>query len=136
MRTPRGAMYCLSQPTGRTGTSMSSATTRARPFLHARDEPRAAAGVRRLHVMVSDPTMSETTTLLKAGTTDLVLSPRPATYRTATSPGPPHGLVWRNGHRPAADPASVHAIRTSSTYSPPRKNSSRKTPSAVKPHDS
>ena len=73
VRTPRGAVYCLSRPTGRTGTSMSSATTRARPFLHTRDEPRAAAGVRRLHVMVSDPTMSETTTLLKAATTDLVL---------------------------------------------------------------
>ena len=61
---------------------------------------------------------------------------RPRSYRTATSPGPPHGLVWRNGHRPTADPASVHAIRTSSTYRPPRKNSSRRTPSAVKPHDS
>ena len=72
VRTPRGTAYCLSRPTERTGTSMSSATTRARPFLHARDEPRAA-GLRRLRVMVSDQTMSETTTLLKAGTTDLVL---------------------------------------------------------------
>jgi proteasome accessory factor A len=70
---PRGAVYRLSRPTECTGTGMSSATTRAGPFLHARDEPRAAAGVRRLRVMVSDPTMSETTTLLKAGATGLVL---------------------------------------------------------------
>jgi proteasome accessory factor A len=71
-QTPRGAVYCLSRLAGRTGTSMSPAVTRARPFLRARDEPRAA-GVRRLCVIVSDPAMSETTTLLKAGTTDLVL---------------------------------------------------------------
>ena len=39
-----------------------------------RDEAQAAAaGGRRLRVSVSDPTMSETTTLLRAGATDLVL---------------------------------------------------------------
>jgi proteasome accessory factor A len=48
------------------------ASNLARPFLQARDEP-SAAGVRRLRVIVSDPAMSEATTLLKAGTTDLVL---------------------------------------------------------------
>jgi proteasome accessory factor A len=71
-QTPFGAVYCLSRLAGRTGTGLSPAITRAPPFLHARDEP-SAAGVRRLRVIVSDPTMSETTTLLKAGATDLVL---------------------------------------------------------------
>ncbi len=51
----------------------SSAATRPRPFINTRDEPRAAAGFRRLRVSVSDPAMSETTTLLRAGATDLVL---------------------------------------------------------------
>ena len=71
-RTPRGAVYCLGRAGGRAGTSLPPASTRARPFLQARDEP-SAAGVRRLRVIVSDPAMSETTALLKAGTTDLVL---------------------------------------------------------------
>jgi proteasome accessory factor A len=62
---PRGAVYCLSRP---------AVTTRSRPFINTRDEPRdAAAGLRRLRVIASDSTMSETTTLLKAGATDLVL---------------------------------------------------------------
>ena len=63
--TPHGAVYCLSRP---------AVTARSKPFISARDEPReAAAGVRRLRVIVSDSTMSEPTTLLKAGATDLVL---------------------------------------------------------------
>ena len=72
-QTPRGAVYCLSRPAGRTGNGLSSAATRSRPLISTRDEPRAAAGLRRLRVIVSDPAMSETTTLLKAGATDLVL---------------------------------------------------------------
>jgi proteasome accessory factor A len=72
-QTPRGAVYCLSRLAGRTGTTLSPAAARPRPFITTRDEPRAAAGLRRLRVTVSDPAMSETTTLLKAGTTDLVL---------------------------------------------------------------
>ena len=73
VRTPRGAVYCLSRPAGRTGNGLSSVATRSRPLISTRDEPRAAAGLRRLRVSVSDPAMSETTTLLKAGATDLVL---------------------------------------------------------------
>jgi MFS family permease len=47
------------------------------------------------------------------------------------------GLSPRAGHPPGPATASgMQAIRTSSTYRPPRKNSSRKTPSTVKPHDS
>jgi proteasome accessory factor A len=62
---PDGAGFCLSRP---------SAATRSRPLITTRDEPlAAAAGVRRLRVRASDSTMSETTTLLKAGATDLVL---------------------------------------------------------------
>ena len=73
--TPGGAVYCLSRPPGRTGDGgLSPAATRPRPFISTRDEARgAAAGLRRLRVRVSDPAMSETTALLKAGATDLVL---------------------------------------------------------------
>ena len=74
VQTPRGAMYCLSRPAGHIGNGLSSAATRSRPLINTRDEPRAAAaGLRRLRVIVSDSTMSETTTLLKAGAIDLVL---------------------------------------------------------------
>ena len=72
-QTPRGTVYRLSRPAVRTGNGLSSAITRPRPLISTRDEPRAAAGSRRLRVIVSDSTMSETTTLLKAGATDLVL---------------------------------------------------------------
>jgi len=71
VQTPHGTVYCLSRPAGRTGTGLSPAATRARPFISTFE--RAAAGLRRLRVIVSDSTMSETTTLLKAGVTDLVL---------------------------------------------------------------
>ncbi len=73
-RTPRGTMYCLSRPGGRTGNGLRSGITRSRPLINVREDARgAAAGWRRLRVIVSDPAMSETTTLLKAGATDLVL---------------------------------------------------------------
>jgi hypothetical protein len=53
---------------------VSSATTRSRPIINTRDEPHAdAERYRRLHVIVGDSTMSETTTLLKVGSADLVL---------------------------------------------------------------
>ena len=73
-QTPHGAMYCLSRQVAHTGTGLSSAAARPRPLVGTRDESRAAAaGLRRLRVNVSDPSMSETTTLLKAGATNLVL---------------------------------------------------------------
>nr|MCU0279942.1 proteasome accessory factor PafA2 family protein [Candidatus Nanopelagicales bacterium] len=54
--------------------SVSSATTRSRPIINTRDEPHAdAERFRRLHVIVGDSNMSETTTLLKVGSADLVL---------------------------------------------------------------
>jgi proteasome accessory factor A len=53
---------------------VSSATTRSRPIINTRDEPLGdAERFRRLHVIVGDSNMSETTMLLKVGATDLVL---------------------------------------------------------------
>jgi proteasome accessory factor A len=74
MQTPRGAVYCLSQRADHMWEGVSSATTRSRPIINTRDEPHADADLyRRLHVIVGDSNMSETTTLLKVGSADLVL---------------------------------------------------------------
>ncbi len=74
LQTPRGAVYCISQRAEHIWESVSSATTRSRPIINTRDEPHAdAERFRRLHVIVGDSNMSETTTLLKVGSTDLVL---------------------------------------------------------------
>src|SRR6266568_4783789 len=71
---PRGAQYCLSQRAEHIWEGVSSATTRSRPIINTRDEPHAdAERFRRLHVIVGDSNMSETSTLLKVGSTDLVL---------------------------------------------------------------
>src|SRR5246127_2284090 len=74
LQTPRGAVYCVSQRAEHIWEGVSSATTRSRPIINTRDEPHAdAERYRRLHVIVGDSNMSETTTLLKIGSTDLVL---------------------------------------------------------------
>ena len=73
LQTQRGAVYCLSQGAGHIWKGVSPAGTGSRPLINTRDEPRAARGFRRLQVAVSDQNMSETTVLLKAGATDLVL---------------------------------------------------------------
>src|SRR5262249_24678319 len=74
LQTPRGAVYCVSQRAEHIWEGVSSATTRSRPIIHTRDEPHAdAERFRRLHVIVGDSNMSETTMLLKVGATDLVL---------------------------------------------------------------
>jgi proteasome accessory factor A len=74
LQTPRGTIYCVSQRAEYIWESVSSATTRSRPIINTRDEPHAdAERFRRLHVIVGDANMSETTTLLKVGATDLVL---------------------------------------------------------------
>lgn len=53
---------------------LSSATTRSRPIINARDEPHAdAEKYRRLHVIVGDSSMLQATTELKIGTAILVL---------------------------------------------------------------
>ncbi len=74
LQTPRGAVYCVSQRAEHIWEGVSSATTRSRPIINTRDEPHAdAERYRRLHVIVGDSNMSETTTMLKVGSTDLVL---------------------------------------------------------------
>jgi proteasome accessory factor A len=71
---PRGAQYCLSQRAEHIWEGVSSATTRSRPIINTRDEPHAdAERFRRLHVIVGDSNMSEFTTFLKIGVTDLVV---------------------------------------------------------------
>ncbi|GAB3127172.1 Pup--protein ligase [Tsukamurella serpentis] len=72
--TPKHATYCLSQRAEHIWEGVSSATTRSRPIINTRDEPHAdAEKYRRLHVIVGDSNMSETTTMLKTGTATLVL---------------------------------------------------------------
>jgi len=73
-QTPRGAIYSVSQRAEHIWEGVSSATTRSRPIINTRDEPHAdAERFRRLHVIVGDSNMSETTALLKVASTDLVL---------------------------------------------------------------
>ncbi|HEX3731830.1 MAG TPA: Pup--protein ligase [Mycobacteriales bacterium] len=74
LQTPRGAVFCLSQRAEHIWEGVSSATTRSRPIINTRDEPHAdAERFRRLHVIVGDSNMSELTTMLKVGATDIVL---------------------------------------------------------------
>src|ERR671927_1560373 len=74
LQTPTAATYCLSQRAEHIWEGVSSATTRSRPIINTRDEPHAdAEKYRRLHVIVGDSNMSETTTLLKVASCDLVL---------------------------------------------------------------
>ena len=71
---PRGAQYCIAQRAEHIWEGVSSATTRSRPIINTRDEPHAdAERFRRLHVIVGDSNMSEWTTFMKVGITDLVL---------------------------------------------------------------
>src|SRR3982751_775509 len=74
LQTPRGAIFCVSQRAEHIWEGVSSATTRSRPIINTRDEPHAdAERYRRLHVIVGDSNMNETTTLLKVGSADIVL---------------------------------------------------------------
>ena len=67
-------LYCLSQRADHIWEGVSSATTRSRPIINTRDEPHAdAEKYRRMHVIVGDSNMSETTTMLKVGSALLVL---------------------------------------------------------------
>jgi proteasome accessory factor A len=55
--------------------AVSSATTRSRPIINTRDEPLADAGeYRRLHVIVGDTNVSESSTAVKVTMTHLILS--------------------------------------------------------------
>ncbi len=71
---PHGPIYAFSQRADHIWEGISSATTRSRPIINTRDEPHADAEFyRRLHVIVGDSNMSETTTLLKTGSIDILL---------------------------------------------------------------
>jgi proteasome accessory factor A len=71
---PAGAHFAFSQRADHVMEGISSATTRSRPIINTRDEPHAdAAEYRRLHVIVGDSNMSETTQLVRFGATDLML---------------------------------------------------------------
>lgn len=68
------ATYCFSQRAEHMWDGVSSATTRSRPMINTRDEPHAdSTRFRRMHVIVGDSTMIETTTMLKIASTRLVL---------------------------------------------------------------
>ena len=70
----QGGSYAFSQRADHIWEGVSSATTRSRPIINTRDEPHADAELyRRLHVIVGDSNMSETTTMLKVGSVDLIL---------------------------------------------------------------
>ncbi len=74
LQTPKGTIFAVSQRADHIWEGTSSATTRSRPIINTRDEPHADAELyRRLHVIVGDSNMSETTTMLKLGMVDLVL---------------------------------------------------------------
>jgi proteasome accessory factor A len=74
LRTQNGSLFAFSQRADHIWEGVSSATTRSRPIINTRDEPHADAEFyRRLHVINGDSNMSETTTLLKIGTVDLLL---------------------------------------------------------------
>jgi proteasome accessory factor A len=74
LRTPRGAVYCMSQRADHIWEDVSSATTRSRPIINTRDEPHSdAERYRRLHVIVGDSNMSEYATFLKVGAAAIVL---------------------------------------------------------------
>ncbi|MDD0858094.1 Pup--protein ligase [Arthrobacter alpinus] len=70
----QGGKFAFSQRADHIWEGVSSATTRSRPIINTRDEPHADAELyRRLHVIVGDSNMSETTTMLKVGSLDLIL---------------------------------------------------------------
>ncbi|MGL5865713.1 MAG: Pup--protein ligase [Dermatophilaceae bacterium] len=72
--TSKGSSFAVSQRADHIWEGVSSATTRSRPIINTRDEPHAdAEHYRRLHIIVGDSNMSETTTMLKVGSADLVL---------------------------------------------------------------
>src|SRR6201747_3002540 len=73
LRTPRGAIYCVSQRAEHIWEGVSSATTRSRPIINTRDEPHAdAERFRRLPVMVGDSNINKPTNPLTDTTTTLV----------------------------------------------------------------
>ena len=105
--TSKGATYAVSQRADHIWEGVSSATTRSRPIINTRDEPHAdAEHYRRLHVIVGDSNMSESTTMLKVGSCDLVLRMIEAGRGHARphprEPDPRHPRDLARHHRPRA----------------------------------
>ena len=72
--TDDGAQYKISQRADIMNDAVSAATTRSRPMINTRDEPHGDAELyRRLHVIVGDSTMSDSTSALKLGVTEALL---------------------------------------------------------------
>ncbi len=72
--TDKGARFKISQRADIMSDAVSSATTRSRPMINTRDEPHGDAELyRRLHVIVGDSTMSDSTSALKVGVTEALL---------------------------------------------------------------
>ena len=68
------AGFVVSQRADQVWEGISAAMTRARPIINTRDEPHGDSNrFRRMHVIVGDSSMSETTFALKVGSTLLVL---------------------------------------------------------------
>ncbi|WP_246462234.1 Pup--protein ligase [Trueperella pecoris] len=66
--------FKLSQRADRMNDAVSAATTRSRPMINTRDEPHGDAELyRRMHVIVGDSNMSDSTSALKVGATQAVL---------------------------------------------------------------
>ncbi|WP_328701805.1 Pup--protein ligase [Aestuariimicrobium ganziense] len=73
-RDGRPGGFWLSQRAAHMWDPLSSTTTRSRPMINTRDEPHAdPQRFRRLHVIVGDSTLSQSTLLLRLGATELVL---------------------------------------------------------------
>ncbi|MGB7983131.1 MAG: depupylase/deamidase Dop [Candidatus Nanopelagicales bacterium] len=86
----RGAGFQLSSRADFFEVEVGLETTLKRPIINTRDEPHADPALwRRLHVIVGDANLSETATLLKLGSTALVLS-------MIEAGGPDLGIVLAN----------------------------------------
>ena len=127
LQTPRGAVYCVSQRAEHIWEGVSSATTRSRPIINTRDEPHAdAERFRRLHVIVGDSNMSQTTMLLKVGATDLVLrmiEARPmgiAGFKQAIGARQPISdvIVWKTVSYIREEPSSPFVTERHSSHIP------------------
>lgn len=68
------AAYEFSQRADQMWDAISSASTRSRPMINTRDEPHGDAELyRRMHVIVGDSNMAQTSTAVKVGLTELLL---------------------------------------------------------------
>src|SRR6201992_2595346 len=128
LQTPRGAVYCLSQRAEHIWEGVSSATTRSRPIINTRDEPHAdAERYRRLHVIVGDSNMNESTTLLQLGSADLVLRmfEHGVTFRDLTLENPIRAIREISHDLTGSRPVRLASGRTASALEVQREYYSR-----------